>query len=83
VIIETTVCSYLMEDIHREATWKIFIERQISKSTVPSSSPIQDLNVKLVKIYDMKLILNSTCLYMKSTIGLFLFELKQSVEHYY
>ena len=44
------------------------------QSTVPSSSPIQDLNVKIVKIYDtnnVKLTLNGTCLYMKPTTVLF------------
>jgi len=55
------------------------------QSTVPSSlsSPIQDLNVELVKIYmnNVKLTLNGTCLYTKPTTVLFLFELEQCVEH--
>ena len=69
------------------ATWKTFIERradikQLMQSTVPSSLPIQDLNVELVKIYDtnnIKLTLNDTYLNMKPTTALFLFE--QCVEH--
>jgi len=62
----------------------------IERSTIPSSSSsssssssIQDLNVELVKIYDtnnMKLTLNGTCLYMKPTTALFLFELEQCVK---
>ena len=73
------------------ATWKAFIERRadierLMQSTVPlsSSSPIQDLNVELVKICDTEnvtLSLYDTCLYMKSTTVLFLFE--QCVEHAY
>jgi len=57
------------------------------QSRVPSSSSIQDLNVKLVKIYDtnneymIKLTLNGTCLYMKPTTVFFLFELEQCVQH--
>jgi len=62
------------------ATWKTFIKRRVDierlmQSTF-SSSPIQDLNVELVKIYDtnnVKLTLNGTCLYMTPTM-LFLFE---------
>jgi len=71
------------------AMWKTFIEKcadieNLMQSTVPSSSSsisIQDLSVELVKIYDMKLTLNGTCLYMKPTTVLFLFELEQCVEH--
>jgi len=68
VIIEATTCSYLMlheDDIERHAD----IER-LMQSTILLSSPIQDLNVELVKIYDtnnMKLTLNGTCFYKKST----------------
>ena len=62
------------------ATWKTVIERhadieRLMQSTV--SSPIQDLNVKLIKLYDsnnVKLTLNSICLYMKPTTVRFLFE---------
>ena len=42
------------------ATWKAFIERRVDivrlmQSTAPSSSsPIQDLNVEFVKVYDRK-----------------------------
>jgi len=58
MIIEIIACSI------PHATWKTFIKRRadierLRQST--SSSPIQDLNVKLVKIRDMnniKLILN-------------------------
>jgi len=56
----------------------------INQSTISSSSSNQDLNVELVKIYDMnnvKLTLNGTCLYTKPTTVLFLFELEQCVEH--
>ncbi|XP_011060605.1 PREDICTED: uncharacterized protein LOC105149712 [Acromyrmex echinatior] len=54
------------------------IER-LMQSTVSSSSPIQDLNMEHVKIYDtnnVKLILNGTCLNMKPKTVLFLFELE-------
>ena len=53
-----TLC--YMEGVHREARYRL------SCSQVPSSS-IQDLNVELVKMYtnNVKLTLNSTCLYMK------------------
>ena len=74
-----TACSCYMEDVHRETD----IERLI-QSTDPLSSPIQDLNVELFKMYDMnnvKLTLNFTCLYIKLTTVLFLFELEQCVEH--
>jgi len=58
--------SYLMlEDVHREA---YRYQAIIMQSTVLSASPIHDLNVELVKIYDtnyIKLTLNGTCLYMK------------------
>jgi len=65
----------LLEDIHREMC------RYRAINAVPSS-PIQDLKVKLVKIYDtnVKLTLNGIC-YMKLTTVLFLFELEQCVEH--
>ena len=46
--------------------------------------PIPDLNVELIKICDMrnvKLSLYDTCLYMKPTTLLFLFD--QRVEHVY
>ena len=56
-------------------------------NAVPLSSPIQDLNVELVKIYDtnnVKLTLNDIYLYMKSTTVLSLFiELEQCVETFY
>ena len=78
MIIEATAYSYLMllEDIHRE------ICRYRAINAVPSSSsPIQDLKVKLVKIYDTNNVkLNGIC-YIKPTILLFLFELEQCVEH--
>ena len=54
------------------------------QSTVLLSSQIQNPNVELVKIYDtnnVKLTLNGSCLYMKSTTVLLLFELEQCVEH--
>ncbi|KYN18430.1 hypothetical protein ALC57_09260 [Trachymyrmex cornetzi] len=49
--------------------------------TVPSSSPsIQDLNLELVKVHDIcdtnNVKLYGTCLYMKPTTVLFLFELE-------
>jgi len=57
------------------------------QSTVPSSSsPIQDLIVKLIKVCDtknVKLSLHDTCLYMKLITLLFLFELEQCVEYVY
>ena len=67
-----------MEDVHRK-TWRYQLF-----DAVLSLSSIQDLNVKLVKIYDtnnVKLTLNGTCLYMKPTTMFFLFELEQCVEH--
>ena len=44
-------------NVHIISSWKMFIKRRadierLLQSTVPSSSSIQDLNVKLVKIYD-------------------------------
>ena len=61
-----------------QAMWKTFIEKRadIERSIVPSLSPIQDLNVELVKIYDTKNVKLNICLYMKSTAVLFLFELE-------
>jgi len=60
---------------------------QLMQSTVSSSSsPIQDLNVKLVKVCDtknVKLSLHNTYLYMKPTIVFFLFVVEQCVEHAY
>ena len=55
------------------ATWKTSIKRRadierLMQLIVPLSSPIQDLNVELVKVCDtinIKLSLYDTCLYMK------------------
>ena len=74
------------------ATWKAFIERhanieRLMQSIVSSSlSPIQNLNVEFIKVCDaknIKLSLCGTCLYMKPTTILFLFELEQCVEYAY
>ena len=71
-----------MEGVHRDDD----IER-LMQSTVPSlSSPIQDLNIELVKVCDtknVKLSLHYTYLYIKPTIVLFLFVVEQCVEHAY
>ena len=74
------------------ATWKTFIEKRVDierlvQSTVsPSGLAIHDLVVQLVKIHDasiVKLTLRDTCMYMKPSTVLFLFELEHCVENVY
>jgi len=73
------------------ATWEMFIERranieQLLQSPAPSSLAIQDLIVELVKIHDVnmvKLKLHDACLYIKSSIVLFMFELEHCINHAY
>jgi len=73
------------------ATWEMFIERranieQFLQSPVPSSLAIQDLVIKLVKIYDVnmvKLKSRDVCLYIKPSIILFLFKLEHRINHVY
>jgi len=66
-----------VEDIHQEAC------RYQMINAVNSPIIIIDLrNVGLLKyMNNVKLTLNGTCLYMKSTTVLFFFELEQYVEH--
>ena len=74
------------------ATWTAFIERRadverlLQSTTAASSLSIQDLFIELVKIRDanvVKLTLRDSCLYMKPSTILFLFEIEQCVEHVY
>jgi len=66
---------HTVEDVHQEAC-----RYRATNAVLSSSSPIQDLNVKFVKIYGTNNVkLNGTCLYMKPITVLFLFE--QCVEH--
>lgn len=73
------------------ATWTAIIERradieQLLQSTTASSISIRDLVMELVKIRDavvVKLVLHDTCIYMKPSTVLFLFELEHCVEHVY
>ena len=77
--------------LHRRRPSRCADIERLMQSTVPSSSsssssssPIQDLNVELVKVCDtknVKLLLHDTYLYMKPTIVLFLFGVEQCVEH--
>ncbi|XP_011686425.1 PREDICTED: uncharacterized protein LOC105449122 [Wasmannia auropunctata] len=69
--------------------WRMFIERrmnieQLLQSSVPSSLRIQDLVLDIVKIRNdniVKLTLNDTCMFMKPSTMLFIFELEHCVEH--
>jgi len=66
-------------------TWKTFIERRaeikrLMQSTV-SSSPIQDLNVELVKIYNTNNVKLKNSMFVHEIIVFFLFELEQCVKH--
>lgn len=73
------------------ATWTAFIERRadverLLQSTIASSLSLRDLFIELVKIRDanvVKLTLHESCLYMKPSTVLFLFEIEQCVEHVY
>ena len=69
--------------------WLAFIERHADiewfvQSIAPSSLLVQDLVIKIVKMRDVnvvKLILHETCLYIKPSTVLFMFELKHCVQN--
>lgn len=71
--------------------WRMFIERrmdieQFLQSSVPSSLRIQDLVIDIIKIRNeniVKLALNDTCMYMKPSTIIFIFELEHCVEQAY
>jgi len=71
------------------ATWKTFIARRtdiekLIESTAPASLSIRDLVIDLIKIRDaniVKLTLYDTCMYTKPATILFLFTLKNCIEH--
>jgi len=73
------------------AIWETFIAKRADsekfmQSTAPASLSMRDLVIELVKIRDadiVKLISHDTCMYMKSTIILFLFIIEHCVEHVY
>ena len=73
------------------ATWTRFIERRADierflQSTTASPLQIRDLTVELTTIRDVnvvKLILHDTCLYMKPSTVVFMFQLEHCVEHVY
>jgi len=59
---------------------------KLMQSTAPASLSIRDLVIDLIKIGDtdiVKLKLHDTCMYLKSTTILFLFELEYCVKHVY
>ncbi|KYN38451.1 hypothetical protein ALC56_07158, partial [Trachymyrmex septentrionalis] len=71
--------------------WLTFIERHADiewfvQSIAPSSLLVQDLVIKIVKMRDVnvvKLILHKTCLYIKPSTVLFMFELKHCESRMY
>ena len=74
------------------ATWAAFIERRVDierllqSTTAASSISICDLVIKLTTLYNtnvVKLISRDTCMYMKPSTVLFLFEIEHCVEHVY
>lgn len=73
------------------ATWAAFIKKRahverLLQSTTASSLSIRDLVIELVSLHNtrvVKITLRDTCMYMKPSTVLFLFEIEQCVDHVY